>query len=193
MREPVFSDLVGLEGFESLYEDHVIELVGEGIVTGMGDGTFAPFANTTRAHFATLVTRIFGIPEVEYKGYFLDVLDGDWYAGAIEALAELGYGRNSSDGKFRPNDAVTYEDTVVLAYMLLNDNGLLPDDNKRPNTIDDSVRDSLSDYARVPYDELYARDLVVLSKYLNTPHGLPTRGDTAIFMNHVRRYISNLG
>jgi len=182
-RSPIFIDLVDNE---SLDVNHVFDLVGEGIIKGMGDGTFAPDANITRAQFAAMFTRLIGVDGGEYKGFFTDVPEGEWFTGAVEAIADTEYVKGYGDGAFHPDDTITYQDMFVVAYRYLLDNDLLPADNRQSIDISDYIS-GISDYAKSPIDELYARSLIEYA-YLETAREPSPRIHIAVFLNGIRLY-----
>jgi hypothetical protein len=99
----------------------VAVLVGLGIIDGMGDGTFQPEGNLTRAQASKLVATLAksgdksDIP-APAEAPFTDVAKDYWGAGAIQFGVENGYINGMGDGTFHPEDQVT---TAQLATMLL--------------------------------------------------------------------------
>ena len=187
-REPIFIDLVGNDSFEV---NDVIALFGEGVIKGMGGGIFAPDANITRAQFAAMFTRLIGAGEVGYKGVFADVPDGTWYTGAVEAIADMDYVLGYGDGKFHPDDRISYQDMFLVAYRYLNDNDLLPEESKLPQPFDISRLDGIADYAEIAMVELHARSLINYD-YIENAGDPGTRIHIAAFLNGVRVYAKGM-
>lgn len=100
------------------YYSAIQSLVARGIVNGMGDGTFAPDANVTRAQYAKMVVLSIGMTNagnsVESSG-FPDVPADHWAAGFIKAAHGQGIINGFEDGSFRPDDNVTYEQAIAMA------------------------------------------------------------------------------
>ncbi|WP_051585735.1 endo-1,4-beta-xylanase [Caldanaerobius polysaccharolyticus] len=95
-------------------KDAIEVLASRHIAKGIDGKNFAPDKAVTRAEFAAMITRLLGIPEREYKGEFIDVKAGDWYANAIEAAYEAGI--MLGDGKrMRPNDYITREEIAAIS------------------------------------------------------------------------------
>lgn len=115
------SKKVNLKGFSDVSghwaEDTVTMLKAEGIVSGMGDGTFLPDRNITRAEFLRLLTAGFNLEDNAYCGMYKDVDANAWYAGTIQNAYELGLISPllTSDGNFRPDTPITREDACILA------------------------------------------------------------------------------
>jgi hypothetical protein len=101
-------------------KEAVAVLVGLGIIDGMGDGTFQPQGNLTRAQASKLVATLVksgdksDIPAPSADP-FTDVAKSYWGAGAIKFGVDNGYINGMGDGTFHPEDQVT---TAQLATML---------------------------------------------------------------------------
>jgi uncharacterized protein YjdB len=87
-----------------------------GIIKGYDDGSFNPNASVTRAEFASLVVRAFGI-ESKGSSSFSDTQDS-WAAEAIEVLKALGIISGYSDGTFRPGLEITRAEMVTILSRL---------------------------------------------------------------------------
>ena len=102
------------------YVDAVGIMADLGILSGMGDGTFAPTATVTRAQAAKMIAyMILGKDNAERMpatGSFSDVNAGDWYAKYVGYCAKQGIINGMGDGTFRPDDTVT---GTQLAKMIL--------------------------------------------------------------------------
>ena len=101
-------------------KEAVAVLVGLGIIDGMGDGTFQPQGNLTRAQASKLIATLVksgdktDIPAPSADP-FTDVAKDYWGAGAIKFGVDNGYINGMGDGTFHPEDQVT---TAQLATML---------------------------------------------------------------------------
>jgi hypothetical protein len=102
------------------YYSYVMEAYEKGIVSGMGDGTFAPDGALNRAQLVKLLANFDG---ADLSGYttsdFSDVAAGSWYAAPIAWAAEHGYVTGYTDGTFHPEDTVTREQmcTILSRYL----------------------------------------------------------------------------
>lgn len=106
--EVSFSDVSGW------CKDYVNYLAARGIITGSGEGKFAPSANITRAEFAQILANMSGADLSSYiSSSFSDVNTSAWYSKAVAwAYAEgivLG-----ADGKFNPNACITRQDIALM-------------------------------------------------------------------------------
>ena len=104
-----FSDLA--EG--QWYTEPVLQMADLGVVNGMPDGTFRPEGTVTRAQVANMLYKLSGGVPVNYLMTFSDVAEGQWYTEAVRWAASEGI-VTGSEGKFRPDDAVTRQDLAVM-------------------------------------------------------------------------------
>ena len=101
-------------------KEAVAVLVGLGIIDGMGDGTFQPQGDLTRAQASKLVATLVkrgdktDIP-APTADPFTDVAKDYWGAGAIQFGVDNGYINGMGDGTFHPEEQVT---TAQLATMI---------------------------------------------------------------------------
>ena len=90
--------------------------VENGLLQGT-DGLLQPGGTLTRAQLATILVRAFGATEAA-DAAFTDVSDSNWFAADVSKAVAMGV-LGGSDGKMRPNDALTRQETfVVLARAL---------------------------------------------------------------------------
>jgi hypothetical protein len=101
---------------EAWYHDGVHWALERGLMIGIGEGKFAPGADTTRAMVVTMLWRYEGEPEAEGECPFTDVPADAWYAKAVAWAAEKGYVLGMSETEFAPNKAITREQLAALLY-----------------------------------------------------------------------------
>jgi hypothetical protein len=83
----------------------------QGVIGGFPDGTFHPDDFVTRAQWASLLTKKYGLSPSASAPSFSDVDSGDWFCAAIQAAGSLiPY---FSDGTFRPDAIITRQDATV--------------------------------------------------------------------------------
>ena len=101
----------------------VAVLEGMGIVTGTSTTTYSPNTNLTRAQFCTLAVRAMGIEDQisthERKMLFSDVKPGAWYTGYVNLAYARGIINGYGNGKFGPDDAVTYGQVATILLRML--------------------------------------------------------------------------
>nr|WP_323744214.1 S-layer homology domain-containing protein [Paenibacillus sp. B01] len=93
------------------------------IAGGYADGTFRPNAPVTRAEFAAMIARAFGLAPSPASNVYADAASS-WAAGSIGALADKGIIAGYADGSFRPNDPLTRAELVKIISQILNLNTL---------------------------------------------------------------------
>lgn len=110
-----FDDIVG-----NFAQADIVSLYEQGIVGGTGYRTYEPGKAVTRAEFAAMVVRLFGLESVDASiPAFTDVKASAWYYGAAEAASQLGIVAGVSANEFRPGDAVTREQAAAILVRAL--------------------------------------------------------------------------
>lgn len=102
---------------QAWYHGGIDFVLAGGYMNGMGDGTFAPGANLTRAQIVTILYRIAGSPNTAgMENPFGDVGADSWYTDAILWAANHGLVKGTSTTTFEPNADVTREQIVTILY-----------------------------------------------------------------------------
>lgn len=99
-------------------------LFSMGIIDGYGDGAFRPDGPITRAAFTKMAVNFFDYHVKDYDGRFTDVEGDAWYAGYIQAAAELKLIEGFDDGTFHPDDCITRAQACAIINRTL---GRVPD------------------------------------------------------------------
>lgn len=87
--------------------------VENGLMSGIGNGLFAPQMTTTRAQMVQILYNLAGDPEVSGTTPFTDLTD-DWYQDAVLWGYQTGVVAGTSETTFSPDDPVTREQAAVL-------------------------------------------------------------------------------
>lgn len=87
-------------------------LADKGIMDGYDDGSFKPENTVTRAEAAAVMSRLFRLEQNSCA--FSDVPAGHWAEGYIGAFSALGIMGGYSDGTFRPDNAISYDELLVV-------------------------------------------------------------------------------
>lgn len=98
------------------YAEAVEYLKDVGIMVGDDRGNFNPNSIVTRGQMATIICKMLGETDgiEKTEGVFTDVPKSHWASGYIARAASLQIISGYGDGKFGPNDAVTYEQAVTM-------------------------------------------------------------------------------
>ena len=100
------------------YAPYVRCLEDMGIMNGTGDGEFMPGKIVTRAEMAAVMSRAFNLEPIEGSS-FSDVAEDFWAAPYINAFAELGVLEGTGDGRFMPDEPVTYNELFKTAVFMM--------------------------------------------------------------------------
>jgi len=111
-------DMVYFSDLESVpwAKESIEALAAKGIVSGVGDGTFRPDNNVTRAEFIKMLIMAFDLVDENAVSTFNDVKEGMWYYKPIASAEELGIVKGKGDGTFGINEHITREDMAVMVY-----------------------------------------------------------------------------
>ncbi|MEN1759668.1 S-layer homology domain-containing protein [Anoxynatronum sibiricum] len=100
-------------------------LVNKGVVSGMGDGRFAPAENLTRAQIATIMVKALGHETAAYRGGFSDVKESDWFASHVQAAVEAGIFSGYPDGTFKPDRVISRQELAVVTGKAAVETGVV--------------------------------------------------------------------
>lgn len=165
------------------------------IMTGYEDGSFLEDNPITRAEFTAVAIRLAGQSEnaesLLYDGRFSDVSPDFWASGYIAIALNMGIVNGYTEGDFRPDNSVTYNEAVKMLVSLLgytvpaSMKGGYPDGYMTVahelNLIDFPISDAKSaitrgDVARLVYNALKAELMIVDSIKGNGNYTLGTGG-----------------
>ena len=88
-------------------------LAARQIINGMGDGTFAPNNNMTRAQFATITVKALGLTP-KANSVFADVAAGTWYAPYVGTAYTYGIVNGRSITSFDPDGTITRQEAATM-------------------------------------------------------------------------------
>jgi len=98
---------------DSPYAREIDTLAVYEIVSGYKDGKFHPGSFITRAQFCAMVASALDLPDGR-PGRFSDVKEGSWYAGAVDAMADMGFVTGYGNGAFGPNDVISFQEMTAI-------------------------------------------------------------------------------
>ena len=95
--------------------DAINDMASRLVVSGVGQDTFEPGRDITRAEFAAIVVRGLGLmrPGVGQDN-FDDVIQKNWYYDAVTIAGENGIISGYGYGKFGPDDQITREQAMAM-------------------------------------------------------------------------------
>lgn len=103
-----FADIINCKG-----KAEIEALAERGIINGKTAEIYDPYAQMTRAEFATIMVNALGLPEKDGVR-FEDVKDGDWYAPYIKTAYHYGIINGVSEHLFNPEGKVTAEEAATM-------------------------------------------------------------------------------
>lgn len=111
-----FNDIAGVKDWAGR---QIAVAAAKGIIDGREEGAFVPAGNVTRAEFAKLIVKTFGLESATAKESFTDVNLGDWYQPYVAAAAEAGLIDGRAEGIFAPNETITRAELATIASRAL--------------------------------------------------------------------------
>lgn len=160
-------DLAPLPSFTDVPEDRwyhtpVMLACQLGLIRGMGDGSFQPEAELTRAQLVQLLANYEGLVtfDAPLKTGFTDVPGDRWYSGPIAWAVEKGYVNGMGDGTFLPDEPVTREQMCTILARYLMSKGITAPASDLSFTDADSILG-------------YARESVAFCTALGLVQGMP--------------------
>ncbi|WP_046227360.1 S-layer homology domain-containing protein [Paenibacillus dauci] len=85
------------------------------VVEGVSQASFEPNRNITRAEFAAVAVRAFGLVDRQGAGRsFSDVAGGSWYQDYVGTAADYGLLTGYADGTFKPDRNISREEAIAI-------------------------------------------------------------------------------
>lgn len=129
---------------DAWYSEAVKYVVGKGYFKGITEEYFGPEYSMTRAMFVTVLGRMAGVEADSYtNSKFVDVAEGEYYAGYVAWAESNGIVLGTSDTTFSPNVNVTREQMAAFLYRYAKYAGMDVSNG------DDASIDSFSDAGSV--------------------------------------------
>lgn len=166
-----------LKGFKDLSGDawfikELETVVKNGWMSGYENGNFGPYDNITRGQTVCVISRM---ADAKFEHTYSDVVASPYYYDAVEWATEQGI-VTGSEGKFRPNDACTRGDFIVMMYRWKKGKVSKPaTDFKDWDSILDYMKDAVS----------WAKEKGILKEdYANVGKSC-TRAEAAVIMTRI--------
>lgn len=100
------------------YSQAIYTLVDKGIISGTSSTTFSPNATLTRGAFVTMLAKstlsAADLDQYNFQGGFSDVKSSHWANRYVNWAVETNVVSGYEDGTFRPDQAVTRQETAVM-------------------------------------------------------------------------------
>lgn len=101
----------------------------KGFILGRNASAFAPDDTCTRADFTVVLMRILGYDSLVAASNYADIPFEAYYYNSIGIAKEKGIESGVSNNLFRPLEAITREDIMVMVYKGLQAYGVQMDTN----------------------------------------------------------------
>ena len=119
---PVYLPFTDVSAADWFYEA-VGYVYAKGMMRGLSESTFAPYATTDRAMIVTILHRLEGSPAA-LPAAFTDVSEGQYYALPVAWASSAGIVEGYEDATFRPESPITREQMAAILYRYARYKGL---------------------------------------------------------------------
>lgn len=164
-------------------KDAIYKLKNRGIIKGISATEFAPANNIKRGDFMLILTGMFSVNNA-FSENFADVPVGSYYYNAIGSAKAAGIANGSGDN-FMPENTITRQDLITLAYRAFLQRGyaLPAEDTSCLNTFGDNG--DISDYARGAMAAMVNAGIIQGSNGGVNPKGFATRAEVAVMCSRM--------
>ena len=183
--KPVSTPTFGDVKESDWYFDYVTELAEKGIVSGNGNGGFAPNDNVTREQFLKMIIEATDIEANESENTFADVAD-DWYKPYVLTAKNLGIVNGVTDTMFGIGQKITRQDMAVMITRTIEKLGITIEENEVDSFADNH---KVTDYATEAVE--YMKSIGLIEGYNNEyrPHDNLTRAEAAKVISELIKLI----
>ncbi|MDQ6418780.1 endo-1,4-beta-xylanase [Paenibacillus sp. LHD-117] len=159
-------------------------MAARGIIKGISEDTFSPSDSIKRADFIALLVRALELQgSVEIEEMFSDVLATDYYYDELAIAVELGIVSGFGDGTFRPDNAISRQDMMVLAARALAAAGMSLEGGGSLDAYSDAA--TVSEYAVDSAASLSESGIVNGKNGKLAPNDSLTRAEAAVILYRI--------
>lgn len=142
---PVFSDISHVEWAK----DAIDYLAKEGVISGRGNGEFAPDDFVTREEFVKMIVCAFDLTHEGAVCDFSDVSEESWSYSYIASAYRLGIVSGSGE-EFNPSERVQRQDMATILYRVCEMTGI----ENSASSVSFKDQNAISDYAKEAVEKL---------------------------------------
>lgn len=179
----------------------VYTLEGMGLVSGTSATKYSPAITLTRAQVCTMMVRAMGLEKAvdSYKNQnlFTDVKVGMWHSGYVNLAYREGIIKGYGNGKFGPDDTVTYGQFITIVLRLLGytesdigkvwpaDYIVFASDKELDEGVELSANDAISraDAAKLLYNAVMSKPKGASAKLYTTLNGYSSSSTVIVLSN----------
>lgn len=159
-------------------KDAIYTLKNKGIISGVSDTEFAPANNIKRGDFILILTRMLSVSDT-FTENFLDVPENAYYYNAVGSAKAAGIAQGSGEN-FMPENSITREDLITLAYRAFLAKGYITETLDLTSLDAFGDKDSISDYAKTSMASMVKAGIIQGSDGNVNPKGNATRAEVAV-------------
>jgi len=159
-------------------------LASKGIIKGIGENTYVPNANITRADYLLLLVRTLEL-KADFNSNFDDVQPGAYYYEAVGIAKALGITNGVGNNKFNPYENISRQDMMVLTARALEVFKGLKAENDTSILNQFSDNGEISEYAKESLATLVKEELIVGNQNRLFPKDKTTRAEAAMFIYRI--------
>lgn len=159
------------------------------VVTGIGNSTYEPERNITRAEFAAIVVSALGLRQGTEESSFGDVTLTDWFNGYVDTATDYALITGYDSGTFGPSDTITREQAMAIIARAMKLTELSENlTDKDVGGILEKYTDgaAVSDYAKLGVAACVKSGIVSgTSESTLSPKAYVTRAEVAVMVQHL--------
>lgn len=170
---------VEFKDVEGWAEQYIYYLADRAIVSGKGNGLYAPNDSVTRAEFVKILSGVAGVDLSKYNSVeFADVKPGDWFEKAVAWASETGITSGISEKEFAPNAKITREQMATMIVRFAEKIGYSLEELSEPIVFAD--QDKISAYAVESVAKIQRAGIIVgKENNMFDPKGNATRAEAS--------------
>lgn len=174
-----FKDLGGYDwASEAIYM-----LKDKGIIGGTSDNEYSPANNIRRGDFMLILSRMLNLNE-EIKENFSDVAESDYYYKAIGMAKAAGIAQGS-DNKFMPQNNITRQELITLAYRAFAKFGYIGESDSTAVLDEFSDKGEIAEYAQSAMAAMVKAGIIQGNDGKVNPKGNATRAEAAVMCSRL--------
>ncbi|NGP44281.1 S-layer homology domain-containing protein [Bacillaceae bacterium SIJ1] len=161
------------------------------IIQGVSEKRFSPDDFITRGEFTAFLTSALGVqPQEQISEQFIDVHQGMFYAGAIEAAVQAGLMQGVSLERFSPNEPMTREQMAVMIVKSMHFAGKPPVESGSQKLRSYLDHEKISAWAKEAMsDTVQTGILNGVSETFIAPKDNVTRAQAAVMLKRLLLYV----
>ena len=176
----------------SNYAQSINYVTQENIMSGVGNGKFAPKKNVQRAMITQILYNYSGRPTINYYRKFSDVKSNSWYANSV-IWASSNNIVNGYNNKFSPNNDITLEQVITILYNFAQSKGLNVNVGYNTSLQEYNVDiQKMSSYAKTPMEWAAANGIInTYEPGKIVPKKKINREELSMIFQNYMRYLQN--